>query len=171
MLTATATFKDPPPANSPRMHSRMLQLTLPICFKFLIQNHSIWTSPFITLQMGGHNHKCLKLIKLCLGPILTCLQTSAGFLIDTKIKADTKLTVVIRCQIFARKSVVPEIAATVGLGTRSGILRKKYFSNYIFRQLKLRLTDFGLRLTKEIFNILPHMWRGRQGRGDPATKK
>ena len=36
---------------------------------------------------------------LCLGPIWTPLQATGGFLIKTKIKAYTKLTVVICCQI------------------------------------------------------------------------
>ena len=44
---------------------------------------------------------------IMLGPLLTYLQTYAGFLFKTKIKAHTKLTVVMWCQIFDRKSRAP----------------------------------------------------------------
>ena len=49
-------------------------------------------------------HKDLKLTKLCLGPIQTCLEAYLGFLAKTKMKAYTKLTFVMCCQIVARKS-------------------------------------------------------------------
>ena len=51
-------------------------------------------------------HKDLKLTKLCLGPIKTRLEAFLGFL-GKKIKTHTKLTVVMGCQIVARKSEVP----------------------------------------------------------------
>ena len=37
----------------------------------------------------------------------TCLEAFLGFLAKTKMKAYTKLTVVMCCQIVARKSVAP----------------------------------------------------------------
>ena len=46
-----------------------------------------------------------------LDPIYMCLQTSLGFLIDTNIKTYTKLTVVMWCQIFERKSTAPSLSA------------------------------------------------------------
>ena len=42
-----------------------------------------------------------------LGPIQTCLEAFLGFLVQTKMKAYTKLTVVMCCQIVAMKSVAP----------------------------------------------------------------
>ena len=55
------------------------------------------TSPAI--HKKKHQQNCLKSYKLCLAPF----KTSAGFLIDTKMKADTKMTVVIGIHIFDRK--------------------------------------------------------------------
>ena len=59
----------------------------------------------------GHNtvhpHKDLKCTKLCLGPIHTCLDALLGFLDKPKMKAETKQTIVMCCQIVARKSVAP----------------------------------------------------------------
>ena len=57
--------------------------------------------------MGRNHHKDLKKTKLCLGPILTCLEAFLGFPVKTKMKAYTKLTVAMCCQIFARRSVAP----------------------------------------------------------------
>ena len=54
-----------------------------------------------------HPHKDFKWTKLCKGLIYTCLLALSGFLGKTKIKADTKLIVVLCCQIFDRKSVAP----------------------------------------------------------------
>ena len=59
------------------------------------------------LFINRHHYKDLKWTKLCLGPIKTCLEAFLGFLDKTKIKAYTKLTVVMCCQIFDRKSVAP----------------------------------------------------------------
>ena len=51
--------------------------------------------------------KDLKLTKMCLGPIQTHLETFLGFLGKIKMKAYTKLTFVMCCQIVDRKSVAP----------------------------------------------------------------
>ena len=59
------------------------------------------------LFIKRHHHKDLKWTKLCLGPIETCLEAFLGFLGNTKVKAYTKLNVVMCCQIFYRKSVAP----------------------------------------------------------------
>ena len=56
-----------------------------------------------------HPHKDLKLTKLCLGLIQKRLETFFGFLVKTKMKAYTKLTVVMCCQMVASKSVAPSI--------------------------------------------------------------
>ena len=40
----------------------------------------------------------------------------------------------------------------------------------LVRQLRHRMTDFGTRLARGIFNILSPMWRGRRGRGVPPPK-
>jgi hypothetical protein len=52
-------------------------------------------------------HEDLKCTKLCLGPIQTCSEAFLGFLGKTEMKAYPKLTVVMCCQIVARKSVAP----------------------------------------------------------------
>ena len=39
-----------------------------------------------------------------LGPFQTCLAAFSGFPVNTKMKADTQLSVVMCCQIFARAS-------------------------------------------------------------------
>ena len=55
----------------------------------------------------GHQHKDLKSTELCLGPIQRRLEVFLGFLVKIKMKAYEKLTVVMCCQIVARKSVAP----------------------------------------------------------------
>ena len=45
--------------------------------------------------------------ELCLGPIQRRLEAFLGFLVKTQMKAYKKLTVVMCCQIVARKSVAP----------------------------------------------------------------
>ena len=52
-----------------------------------------------------HSHEDLKCTELNLGPIQTRSDAFLGFLGKTKMKAYTKLTVVMCCQIVARKSV------------------------------------------------------------------
>ena len=52
-------------------------------------------------------YKDLKLTELGLDPIQTRLGAFLGFLVKTKTKAYTKLTVVMFCQIVARKSAAP----------------------------------------------------------------
>ena len=64
-----------------------------------------WTQD--QLSIGRHPHKYLKLTELCLGPIQTRLEASLGFLVKTKMKAYTKLTVVMCCQIVDRTCVAP----------------------------------------------------------------
>ena len=44
---------------------------------------------------------------LCLRPIQTNLEASDGLPVKTKMKADTKLTVVMCCHIFDRRSTAP----------------------------------------------------------------
>ena len=64
-----------------------------------------WTQD--QLSIGRHPHKELKCTESCLGPIQTHLEAFLDFLVKTKMKAYTKLTVVMCCQIVARNSVAP----------------------------------------------------------------
>ena len=64
-----------------------------------------WTQD--QLSIGRHQHKDLKSTELCLGPIQRRLEAFFGFLVKIKMKAYKKLTVVMCCQIVARKSVAP----------------------------------------------------------------
>ena len=57
------------------------------------------------LFIRRHTNKDLKWTKLCLGPISTRPEAFLGFLEQTTMKADTKLTVVMCCHIFDRRSV------------------------------------------------------------------
>ena len=54
------------------------------------------------LSIRRQHHKDLKWVS-SLGPIQTRLEAVLGFLVKTKMKAYTKLTVVMCCQIGARK--------------------------------------------------------------------
>ena len=76
------------------------------------------------------------------------------------MKAYTKLTVVMYCQIFNRKSVAPSggnfaaaAGAAVGLWTRSGISREKKFSKMRSRPLPQPRPKFRKRLTEVTFKI------------------
>ena len=53
------------------------------------------------VSIGRHQHKDLKWNELCLGPIQWRLEAFLGFLVKIK------MTVVMCCQIVARKSVAP----------------------------------------------------------------
>ena len=64
-----------------------------------------WTQ--VQLSIRRHPYEDLKCTKLCLDPNQTCSEAFLGFLGKIKMKAYTKLTVVICCQIVARKSVAP----------------------------------------------------------------
>ena len=59
------------------------------------------------LAIKSPNTNFLKRSQVCLGPILTNLQASGGFLIRTKIKAYTKPTLVMCCQIDDQKYTAP----------------------------------------------------------------
>ena len=58
----------------------------------LFPSYKRWTQD--QLSMGRHPHKDLKWNELGLGPIQACLKAFLGFLVKTKMKAYTKLTVV-----------------------------------------------------------------------------
>ena len=80
----------------------------------LLPVRTVWSAdteitlgPQDQLSIRIHPHTDWKWTKLCLGPIQTCLEAFLGFLGKTKMKAYTKLTVVMCCQIVARKSVAP----------------------------------------------------------------
>ena len=64
-----------------------------------------WTQD--QLSIGRHPRKDLKWTELGLGPIQTRLEGFLGFLVKTKMKVYTKLTVVMCYQIVSRKSVAP----------------------------------------------------------------
>ena len=64
-----------------------------------------WTQDQLSLRR--HPHEDLKCTKLCLAPIQTSSEAFLGFLGKTKMKAYTKLTVVTRCQIVAKRSETP----------------------------------------------------------------
>ena len=76
------------------------------------------------LFIKRHHHKDLKGAKLCLGLIQTRLKAFVGFLGKSKIKAYTKLTVVMCCQIVDKKSV-GHLAAISGGNRRRGTLADK----------------------------------------------
>ena len=76
-----------------------------VTIKIFFPAYKGWTPAQLCIRR--HPHKDLKWTKLCLGPIQTCLEAFLGFLAKTKMKAFTKLTVVMCCQIIARKSVAP----------------------------------------------------------------
>ena len=91
--------------------------------------------------------------KICLGFVKTCLEAFLGFLVETKRKAYTKLTVVICCQIFAKRSVAP----SSGLWTGSGgemLLRPPFAAEAGVLQV-CNLIYF--------FCILPPRWWGPPG--------
>ena len=69
-----------------------------VTIKFFLS--SIQVYDLIQLFIKQHFKKCLKLIKLCLGLTQMCFKTYEGLMINTKIKADPKLIVVILYQIF-----------------------------------------------------------------------
>ena len=64
-----------------------------------------WTRDQLCIRR--HPHEYLKWTKLCLGPNQTRLEAFLGFLAKTKMKSYTNQTVVVCCQIVARKSVAP----------------------------------------------------------------
>ena len=75
----------------------------------------VTTTIIVQHTMDGHKagslyedkpHKDLKWA-YSLGPIQTRLEAFLGFLVKTKMKAYTKLTDLMCCQIVARKSVAP----------------------------------------------------------------
>ena len=88
----------------------------------------------------------------------------AGSLLNTKIKADTKLTVVMKCQIFDRKSVAPSSDIFYRQRELPVCGQDQTFNNFclkwLVRQLRQSIMNFGTRLPKEIFNICPPMCRG-----------
>ena len=59
------------------------------------------------LFIERHQHKDFKSTELCLGPIQRRVEAFLGFLVKIKMKAYGKLTVVMCCQVVARKSVAP----------------------------------------------------------------
>ena len=61
----------------------------------------------VSVSLRRHPHEDFKCTKLCLGPIQTRSEAFFGFLGKNKMKAYTKLAVVMCCQIVARKSVAP----------------------------------------------------------------
>ena len=97
------------------------------------------------LFVKRHHHKDLKWTKLFLGPIQTCLEAFLGFLSKNKMKAYTKLTVVMCCQIVDRKSVAPS----------SGDFRRRPAPRYACGQ------DQECWRKKVLVNKLLHRFRGR----------
>ena len=117
-----------------------------------------WTQDQLSIRR--HPHKDLKLTKLCVGPIQTRLEAFLGFLGKTKMKAYTKLTVVMCCQIVARKSVAPSSgdfwwrpAPRNGLWTRSGILKKKLLVKKSIHRFHGRCRTSAWGVPHGIFNI------------------
>ena len=105
-----------------------------------------WTQ--VQLSIRRHPHEDLKCIKLCLGQIRTRSETFLGFLCKTKMKAHTKLTVLMCCQIFARKSVSPSSSDFGGDRRRNtpvdkiGNLKTKCFSKIVISLLLRTWPDF-----------------------------
>ena len=58
-------------------------------------------------SIKSHNNRFFKRTTLGLDPIQTCLETFSGFPSRTTMKAYTKLTVVMCCQIFGQRSPAP----------------------------------------------------------------
>ena len=77
---------------------------------------------------------------------------SRGVFGQTKIKAYTKLTFLLSCQIFDRRSEAPS-SGNRRLWTRLGILKKKTFSRMLIRPLWRPRLNVGTGLIKGIFNI------------------
>ena len=90
-----------------------------------------WTQDRLFIRRQPH--KDLKWAwSLC--PIQTRLEAFLGFLVKTKMKAYTKLTVVMCCQIVARKSVAPSSgdfrqrsAPRYACGQDQEVSRKKFY--------------------------------------------
>ena len=76
-----------------------------VTIKIFFPAYKGWT--WDRLSIKRHPHKDLKWTKLSLGTIQTRLEAFLGFLVKTRMKAYTKLTDVMCCQIVARKSVAP----------------------------------------------------------------
>ena len=91
-------------ANSSEMHNKVGRYRWGYHYN-LFPAYTGWTQDH--LSIGRHPNKDLKWIELCLGPIQRRLEAFLGFLVKTQIKAYKKLTVVMCCQIVARKSVAP----------------------------------------------------------------
>ena len=91
-------------ANSSEMHNKVGRSRWGY-HKILFPAYMGWTQDH--LSIGRHQHKDLKWTELCLGQIQRRLEAFLGFLVKIKIKAYKKLTVVMCCQIVARKSVAP----------------------------------------------------------------
>ena len=88
--------------STPSSFYLLVEMGLPL---HLFPAYMLWELDKLFIKR--HHQKDLKWTKLCLGPLQTRLEAFVGFLGKTKMKAYTKLTVVMGCQIVARKSVVP----------------------------------------------------------------
>ena len=82
------------------------------------------------------------------------------------MKVDTKLSVVMWCQIFDRKSIAPSSGDFAGDRRRDRPVDKirnfeiTLFSKLLVRPLPRSRPELHASLTKGIFNILPPMWWG-----------
>ena len=83
------------------------------------------------LSIKSQNNRLLKTTAIGLGPILTNLQAFLGFPVETIMKADTKLTVVMCCHLFDQRYAAPSSGdfrqrptppKACGLSYRNGIL-------------------------------------------------
>ena len=110
-----------------------------------------WTRDHLCI--GRHQHNDLKSNELCLGSIQRRLEAFLGFLVKIKMKAYKKLTVVMCCQIVARKSVAPS-SGDFCRGrprARSGILKNNYFFQKINSPVPRPLPEFRECVTSMIF--------------------
>ena len=99
--------------------------------------------------------------KLCFGPIQKCSEAFLGLLVKTKVKAYTKLTIVMCCQIVARKSVAPSsgdfcrrLAPWYACGQDQRFWRKKNVRKIIITPLPRLRADFQKCVTSMNFQEL-----------------
>ena len=84
------------------------------------------------LFIKRQHHKDLKLTKLCLGIIQIRFKAFLGFLVKTKIKAYTKLTVVMSCQIVS--IIFSAVKIKIILTALRISVRKISFATFLARQ-------------------------------------
>ena len=117
------------------------------------------------LAIKGPNYMFMKRTQLCLCPIQTDLEAPEGFPVKTKMKADTKLTVVMCCQIFIRGPQHHLAAFSGGAGAAAGLFTEPQTAAGIvsFLQIQPVYVFFKLKIKKKsnlnfLDNLLPQLF-------------